>query len=213
MIKKGAISVVVIVATLAWASPRLWSQSGGASYTPGTGLAGSPHDFSRFGISACGACHTPHHASKTVKSAPLWNHAMTQRTYKVYTSPTMNAQTGQPSEISRLCLSCHDGSIAIDSYGRRNGTRYLSVADGAIAGDVEELSNDHPISFVYDSALASADKELHDPTASPRTAELLVDGKVECTSCHDVHNSDAKDSKLLRVNNRGSTLCLTCHDK
>jgi predicted CXXCH cytochrome family protein len=192
------------------AGAPLWSKSG---YRPGAGLTGSPHDFSQRSLPTCGVCHTPHHALKTVTAAPLWNHKMTERTYKVYQSATLDAQVGQPSEVSRLCLSCHDGSIAIDSFGERNGSQFLAVSDGAIAGDIEELSNDHPISFVYDSALASRDGELHDPSGRPRTTELLVEGKVECTSCHDVHNTKAKDLKLLRVNNNGSALCLTCHDK
>jgi predicted CXXCH cytochrome family protein len=146
---------------------------------------------------------------------PLWSpkYYNASTVYTLYDSPTLDADVQQPTGASRLCLSCHDGSIAIDSYGGRRGTRYLSASEGAIAGDVEELSNDHPISFTYDSALASEDTELHDPQARSDTRELLVDGKVECMSCHDVHNTDAKDMKLLRVDNRGSALCLTCHDK
>lgn len=33
---------------------------------------------------------------------------------------------------------------------------------------------------------------------------------VECSSCHDPHSSN---KLFLRVNNEGSRLCLTCHDK
>ena len=80
------------------------------------------------------------------------------------------------------------------------------------------LSNDHPISFTYDQALATADGDLFDPTVANTALggtiddDLLSDGKVQCTSCHDVHNS-LGNMDLLWIPNAGSALCLTCHDK
>jgi predicted CXXCH cytochrome family protein len=81
-----------------------------------------------------------------------------------------------------------------------------------------DLSNDHPISFSFDTALATADGGLKDPaTASSGLGgtvndDLLLGGKMECASCHDVHNS-SNLSKLLVKSNAGSALCLTCHSK
>ena len=85
-------------------------------------IVGSSHDFS--GQTAwntsgeiCKVCHTPHNAITTVTNAPLWNHQMTNATFQLYTSATMNATTGQPDGSSKLCLSCHDGTVALENFG------------------------------------------------------------------------------------------------
>ena len=72
---------------------------------------------------------------------------------------------------------------------------------------------------MYDSALAVTDGTLFDPTTKITvlggtiSADLLNDSdKLECSSCHDVHNADS-NPHLLRIDNTGSALCLTCHDK
>ena len=81
-----------------------------------------------------------------------------------------------------------------------------------------DLKNDHPVSFTYNTALATADGELFNPSAansgptSTIDADLLFSSKVECASCHDVHNTQ-NIAKLLTVSNADSGLCLTCHDK
>jgi len=47
-------------------------------------------------------------------NSQLWNHQMSSVTnYIVYTSPTLKAVVGQPDGSSRLCLSCHDGTVAL----------------------------------------------------------------------------------------------------
>lgn len=173
-------------------------------------ITGSAHDFSADGWNPSGqiciVCHTPHNADTSVSNAPLWNHATTTASYSLYTSATLNATVAQPDGISKLCLSCHDGTVALDSFGAQTGSTFID--GGANVGI--DLSDDHPVSFVYDSALAAADGGLHDPsTIAPLP---LFPDRVECASCHDVHNSFGIN-KLLRVSNAGSALCLTCHDK
>ena len=180
------------------------------------GLAGSAHDFSSEGWSGgrlCMPCHTPHGANPNNVAAPLWNHEVTQATYTVYSSSTMNATVDQPGGISRLCLSCHDGTVAVDSFGGNTGQTMLTGSENVGT----DLSNSHPISFTYDTALATADGGLHDP-ATRTTAiggtiakDLLFNGRMECASCHDVHNGGLSDD-LLRITTNGSQLCLTCHD-
>lgn len=186
----------------------------------GAQITGSPHDFA--GLDArrriCVFCHTPHNADLTVTDAPLWNHAVTTRTYSLYDSPTMDATANQPTGASRLCLSCHDGSVAVDSYGGRAGTIFLAGPD-AVGAD--GLANDHPVSFQYTDALAIQDGQLHLPSSAPSTLggsinqDLLFNGSLECASCHDVHNSGparAVNDSLLVITQQGSRLCLTCHN-
>jgi predicted CXXCH cytochrome family protein len=172
-------------------------------------IVGSDHDFSGenwSGGEICIVCHTPHNADTTVTDAPLWNHEVTTATYTLYDSPTLDSTPEQPSGASRLCLSCHDGTVAIDSYGGNTGSD--TISGPALIGT--DLSDDHPISITYDSTLATADGELEDPsTISPL---VLFNSKLECATCHDVHATNTYD-ELLRISNDASALCLKCHAK
>lgn len=199
------------------------------SVSAGT-ITGSAHDFSVAGWNStgeiCVVCHTPHNADTSVTAAPLWNHVITSKTFVTYASDTLNATVGQPSGTSKLCLSCHDGTVALDSFGGSNGATFMT---GSVAVGSDELDNDHPISFTYDQTLITADGALHaldsaanigsgaDVRNGTISSNLLFGGQVQCASCHDVHNKftvgPTATNKLLRITNDGSTLCLTCHNK
>lgn len=182
-------------------------------------IVGSAHDFSDDSWNTTGqiclVCHTPHNADISVTNAPLWNHETTLATFTTYTSATMQATTGQPDASSKLCLSCHDGTVAVDNFGGETGGTHFLSGSSLIGTD---LSDDHPLSFVYDAALASADGGLYDPTNTNSglggtiNQDMLIDSKVQCASCHDVHNGSGV-ARLLRKSNSGSDLCLTCHNK
>jgi hypothetical protein len=206
----------------------------GIGNTAGQGIANTSHDPRKwsfgFETQICVMCHAPHNASS---AGPLWNHAMSAvTTYKLYNSPTSLATIGQPGPSSKLCLSCHDGTVAVLAYGGNTGGMTLIDAGGANYSAVigQDLSNDHPIGFVYDAALVAKDATRLKPTSTPVTigssstksgtiASLLLDGgsKMECSSCHDVHNkftvATASSRGLVKVGTGGSALCLTCHDK
>jgi len=184
-------------------------------------IAGSAHDFSGQGwgtTEICAPCHTPHNADVSVTDAPLWNHDVTTATFTVYSSSTLDATVGQPDKNSKLCLSCHDGTVALDSFGGNTGTQFID-AQHLIGTD---LSNDHPVSFIYNAALATTDGGLFDPsivnTSLGGTIEtdLLFgttgNATLECASCHDVHNGFGNPS-LLKIDNNASAFCLTCHNK
>ena len=195
------------------------------STTSFAAITGSKHDFSGFPNAQgqiCLPCHAPHN-NQPVTDAPLWNHEVTQAVFTVYTSPTLDAgnppgSLDQPGGVSKLCLSCHDGTVAIDAFGGQAGSIFLTGPSNLTT----DLSNDHPISFIYDTTLAGTDGGLFDPSSTPsgitNTAggtiadEMLFADKLECSSCHDVHN-EANNADLLLKPNGGSQLCLTCHDK
>ncbi len=183
------------------------------------GIVNSEHDFSgeswNTTTEICITCHTPHDADMTVADSPLWNHEVTAATFTLYSSSTLDAtDLGQPDGVSKLCLSCHDGTVALDSFGGATGS--TMITGGALVGT--DLSNDHPISFTYDDTLATTDGELFPPSTTNSglggtiNADLLVGGKLECSSCHDVHDADG-NTNLLRIANTASALCLTCHNK
>lgn len=181
-------------------------------------ITGSDHDFSTSGFTGgeiCVVCHAPHNNVANVTGAPLWNHEVTAATFTVYTSDSLDASdVTQPDGQSKLCLSCHDGTVAVDNFGgTTTGTTFVT---GAALLDTN-LGNDHPISFTYDSALATTDGELEDPSTATSglggtiDADMLFGGSLECASCHDVHDNTI--GPFLRVSNAGSALCLTCHIK
>ncbi|NOY82039.1 MAG: cytochrome c3 family protein [Kiritimatiellaeota bacterium] len=180
--------------------------------TARAGIAGTDHDLS--GLSGGGTdqiciyCHTPHNA-KTDQLVPLWNHTSTTTTFTLYSSDTLDSTPGQPTGASKACLSCHDGTVAIDSYANHTGSTNMS-GDALLGTD---LANDHPIAITYDSALASADGELVTPTSASTVDGTLplFSASLECASCHDVH--DNTNDPFLRKSNSGSALCLTCHQK
>jgi predicted CXXCH cytochrome family protein len=201
------------------------------------GIAGTKHDFQNAtwntgaidfpdGGHRCRPCHAPHRTNSTTL---LWNHRMSTATYQLYGSSTMKAVPGQPGAASKLCLSCHDGTVAVDNYigkqrmwGNNGGTNNPvaigtagNLGGAAIGGTSANLSDDHPIGFVYDAALASVKGDMVTPSSAAlvSTDVPLYEGKLECSTCHDVHNG-AGFTKLLRVNNSaGSGLCRKCHSK
>lgn len=183
----------------------------------GTGFAvitGSAHDFqadSWGNGEICAPCHTPHNGDM-LNDAPLWDHDITAATFTPYTGTgTLDAtDVGQPSGVSKLCLSCHDGTVGLGAFGGATNTDFIT--GGALVGT--DLSNDHPVAFTYDGTLVTADGELNDPTVGGIPALLFGIGndQLECASCHDVHNT-ANIAGLLVMDNAASALCLTCHAK
>jgi predicted CXXCH cytochrome family protein len=189
-------------------------------------ILGSAHDFSAASWSGgqiCVACHASHNASGGVTAAPLWNHAATNAVYTLYSSPSLVATMNQPSASSKLCLSCHDGTVAVDSFGRNLGTTFISSANKLGTN----LNVHHPSSFLYDTSLAARQGSLFDPTTKTVTlgsgsqtktgtitATMLFAGMVECSSCHDVHNTfTAVEPGLLKISKSNkSAICFACHN-
>ena len=165
------------------------------------------------GTDACIFCHTAHHANGEM---PLWNHAMSSvSNYVVYSSTrldALNLTVPQPNGSSRLCLSCHDGTVALGNVSSgaaitmQNGVTTMPAGAGNLGTD---LSQDHPVSFVYDSGLAARDPQVKDPATLTGRVRLDKLGRLQCTACHDPH--DNQFGNFLVMGNSGSALCLTCH--
>ncbi len=155
----------------------------------------------------CIFCHTPHSATQT---RALWNRSLPGTTYKLYASSTLEATLNQPTGASRLCLSCHDGTLALGNL--RVPPRTGPVTLGPLTGRAAlgtDLSDDHPISFVYDPSLALKQGQLVDPSPLPKTVRLDDTKQLQCTACHDPH--DDRFRKFLRMDDRSASLCTTCH--
>jgi len=161
----------------------------------------------------CIFCHAPHHARRDMPY--LWNRSDSTATYTPYQSSTLHATVGQPTGASKLCLSCHDGTVALGALLTRpsevpfvGGIRFVPEGPARLGTD---LSDDHPVSFVYDSALAAINPELVDPLNLPPHVKLDKNKELQCTACHDPHKDDY--GKFLVMSNQYSGLCTTCHDK
>ena len=185
-----------------------------------TSVVGSPHDLSVSGPGkihalsqeqVCIFCHAPHNATG---QAPLWNRTMPATHYRIYSSPTTDARIDQPSGPSKMCLSCHDGSLALGLVASRPATDPIVMSFRTIPpGDTDlthDLSDDHPIGFRFDRALFNRDGQLRNPDLLTENLPLGPHNRVQCTTCHDVHNNSL--GKFLRVPDRRSAICVACHD-
>lgn len=161
----------------------------------------------------CIFCHGVH---DTAPDAPLWNRFSSGAIYTPYHSTTAKARIGQPTGSSKLCLSCHDGTVALGQVRKRKSeVRMLSGSSrmpGTRANLGTDLSDDHPISFTYDHGLVKqSDGELRDPSTLRREVRLDNNRQLQCTTCHDPH--DDSFGNFLVMDNRRSALCVECHDK
>ena len=138
----------------------------------------------------CTFCHTPHREGQ---GQPLWQ-AMSRIVYTTYDSSTLKAEVGQPTGVSRLCLwrammgrllsACNRAGMYRLSF--RGGTTRMPSGPSNLGLD---LSDDHPISFVYDSSLAGRNGQLAYPSVLRGTpVQLDKTGQLQCTSCHDAHD-------------------------
>ena len=179
----------------------------------------SPHDLSRNGPGpvravdegqVCIFCHTPHNAAP---DTPLWNRFNAPRHYRIYRSSTTDARIGQPTGDSKLCLSCHDGVLAVGLLRSRGETDRVTTTITTLrpehGGLGTDLSDDHPISFRYDRALSAADPQLRIPDTISHKLPLGKHGELECTTCHDPHNN--RLGNFLRVTPLRSAICVSCH--
>lgn len=128
----------------------------------------------------CVFCHTPHGADVNAP-APLWNKRLgaagapagggSYKTYATLQTPSLDGAVAPVGSISMACLSCHDGTQAMDNIinapgsggvladgGGNDGRAYTWTgsgvnAAGRLSGGVAllgtDLSNDHPIGIQY----------------------------------------------------------------
>ncbi|RRJ85262.1 cytochrome c3 family protein [Aestuariirhabdus litorea] len=264
-----------------------------ASAATFAGISGTKHNLGSGGVvgnnlfdgtaEICVFCHTPH-GSDTSAPVPLWNRNInsspTYTTYATLQTSSLQGKEAAIGSVSLACLSCHDGTQAMNSVinapgsGGYNatGSPMAGTWDGTTVGSANgllldgitkigtDLRDDHPISIQYagggflttsctggDGALCSntmlstsgfnlprmaiansnpvwwVDNAQGAGTDNARNKEdiqlytrtdLSGDSNaqpfVECASCHDPHTSN---TTFLRIENTGSNVCLSCHDK
>ncbi len=169
------------------------------------------------GSLGCTFCHAPH--SGLGGNTPLWNQKLSQKSYVPYSSTTdPNLGNTQPTlgVTSSLCLSCHDGTVGVGqsaAYGQLPTVGTMNSADSFGT----TLTGSHPFSLVTplkDASNLVASLTTQGKTADPTGAVKLVNGNIECTSCHDPHvqNIDKIAQNFLVRDSSGAQMCLACHD-
>jgi hypothetical protein len=229
----SAILVVVVITAMGWAqnnAPKSAIIGSPHDFTNDTWSATSGGTAAAITTNTCFFCHIIHKTNTNSKGvatgeslAPgymLWNHQLSSvSSYGVYTSDTfqsvltksgVSAPTDLGSSnnltsptVSNLCLSCHDGTIAIGSFyesgfglpangsywnnGHGNG---LDMYTGM---QIDNLAKSHPVNFVYNASLATAAQlttpaGLNSVDGSGAVPLYGNAGYLECTTCHDPHN-------------------------
>ncbi len=169
---------------------------------------------------------------------PLWNHELTGNfVYNMYWNgpgaPAIGPKASQAIQngmemgsVSLLCMSCHDGSVAVNSYGNTDQPlRSRSGGGGTISNSYtvgldNNMQNHHPIGFNYDDVSAIdtevINADLRNLTATTTIRDHLYGAgntQMECATCHSVHNTGNRGESLLWRSDVQSQLCLTCHMK
>lgn len=164
------------------------------------------------GLPPCLFCHAPHSGLASGKA--LWSQQLSTQTYTTYTG-TLNVEQ-QPAlgSDSNLCLSCHDGTVAVGQttpYGTIKPSGPMNPQD--VFGS--SLQSVHPFNFKLplDPDTPNLVPQVIAGTGTGNPAVKLINGNVQCMSCHDPHNQfiDPVTQKFLVMDNTGSTLCLACH--
>lgn len=218
---------VLLLALALQAGPALAQQAGVAATRHNLSVSGPGEIKAATETQVCKFCHVPHSA---VVPQPLWGHALSK--VERYEVPVVRRATGvvepmpQPDGASRLCLSCHDGTVALGDLGRAGrqitmaGAQRLDRSRRGFIGT--DLSGSHPISFVIPEADPNGQGSAHDMGIRTRSL-VLADGKVrldeagkmQCTTCHDAHSDryyEAGRVPRFWVKPTVDEVCLACHE-
>jgi predicted CXXCH cytochrome family protein len=173
LVKSIAAAALVFGAVSAHAGIAATKHNLGAQVTLTQGGGQNINYMSSGTTEICVFCHTPH-ASNTAVKAPLWNKptGTGYTTYSTATSATIDGNVDM-SGVSLACLSCHDGTQAMDTMINKPGSGGYDVAgsvlsaggaawNGAdqlagkminagqfIANLSKDLTNDHPVGIQY----------------------------------------------------------------
>jgi len=215
----------------------------------------APHNTYRLDASISGSATATGGTGPIAPAAydylPLWNHLLPiPPTYSMYYNgpgapdPTISAKGSQaillnsgrtaPGGASLLCLSCHDGITAINTYGNSDqpgsstNVGSTTMPLGYKIGVDGNLQNHHPIAFAFTAAMGGLDPGITDPAQAlyNGTTDFVVNhlysytvggtsytSQMECGTCHSVHNTANSGERLLWRSDANSNLCLTCHIK
>ncbi len=167
-------------------------------------------------LDPCLYCHVPHSGVANPNGA-LWSQQLSAQTYTSYSSTTLHNTGMQPTlgGDSSLCLSCHDGTVAVGQtqpFGQIQMTGNMYPADKFGTN----LQGSHPFSLklpLVDAPDLVSSLTTSHTTADPSGAVKLIANDVECTSCHTPHSQsiDMLSKNFLVRDSSNGQLCTSCH--
>ncbi len=139
----------------------------------------------------CVYCHTPHGANSKV-AAPIWNRTINTGQYTIYDKMrTLNRPIGQPGPNSLTCLSCHDGTISIDSIINMPGSGgYNSNQQTAVDKDWLNTWYTKP---------ALGHLEIGVPIDDPNNPPSQTGSGNKCTLCHTGDDTGLPDFRVFAI--------------
>jgi predicted CXXCH cytochrome family protein len=168
-------------------------------------------------LDPCLYCHVPHSGVQTPNPA-LWSQTLSTQSYATYSSTTLHNAGQQPvlGADSSLCLSCHDGTVAV---GQTQPSGTIQMTGNMYPADVfgTNLQGSHPFSLklpLVDAPDLVPTLATSHTTADPLKAVKLINNDVECTSCHTPHAQaiDMVSKNFLVRDSSSGQLCLACHE-
>jgi predicted CXXCH cytochrome family protein len=231
-----AAGLVVAVAGIAVSTPAS-AQITGTRHNLGS-LGTGVNKFSGT-AEICVFCHTPHGADTTAV-VPLWNRTLVGQTYQTYDAlgtSTLQGKVAPVGSVSIACLSCHDGTQAMNSVINAPGSGLTNAAFTAgtwtganqtagkligVANIGTDLRNDHPVGIQYAGG-GYTTGALTGPGADPdfRAANSAVVGGVRAwwvDSEVAPNNARNKTDMILYTRTAFGTTtepfveCASCHD-
>lgn len=195
------------------------------------GIAGSPHDLSsgdpqlEDNNEVCVYCHTPHGARTDIE-APLWNKPATGSTYQTYDSSTIDGDVLTVGSVSLACLTCHDGTQAMDAVINAPGSGIgdgnistLGTMPNTIANLGTDLRNDHPIGIQYggyNPGAGQIDPDFKNTTNGLQSTTILARTRWWVDTEATPNTTRDKTDMILYTRDNGGDQpfveCATCHD-
>jgi predicted CXXCH cytochrome family protein len=194
------------------------------------GVATTRHNLSASGpgtiksvseTETCVFCHTPH-GSVLPGDAPLWNHSMSMAYYTVQAPDPLSSMlstVGQPDKGTKLCLSCHDGTVAlgllVNTPGPGSSSQPIPVqgvtGEGALPpGGVNfgtNLSGHHPVSIAVNDTL------INDKLAQCATGNAFtIDYPAGPVNLKPTGNTYKGQPGVLIGGKPSGVQCASCHD-
>ncbi len=166
------------------------------------------HDFSKLtgrDEDTCSACHVPH---VQIGDEDLSNKGAGDLFKIARQRPALATGRYTPGPTSMICLTCHNGSVAVSTVGTAHAMRDRS-GPGVPGWSPAFATRDHPIGVPY----PDRQKGFRIKARVEAAGKIkLPEGRVECISCHDQHEEEGWPY-LLVMSNKRSALCLSCHEK
>lgn len=207
----GGVAATLLVAGMIGSAPVLAAGIIDTKHNLGSSNTRGAENRSSSTGEICVFCHTPH-GSDTSASVPLWNKVLgTPSTYTTYNSlgtSSLDGKTAPVGSVSLACLSCHDGSQALNvminapgsngynslgaAFGSMTAGSGSSLSGNALAAGIvtnltKDLRNDHPVGIQYAGGPKGAISTIPVTGNGTYGSQLFKDSDFKAASATDAN--------------------------